>query len=148
MEYVYKYSGSAFIFIGFINNFELNWTFWIQISIFDLKKCVIQINWNFNSKKLEQRIKKFGVQSENAKLSLRAQRFGQEVKSEDEGDKEKLKEKRAQRFGITTSPSKTVANGASAETLEKRAKRFGTTATTDATIEVRHFKMIWVMKFS
>ena len=80
-------------------------------------------------------------------MSLRAQRFGQEVKSEDEGDKEKLKEKRAQRFGITTSPSKTAANGASAETLEKRAKRFGTTANTEPAIEVRYFEIFGFFKF-
>ena len=77
------------------------------------------------------RAKKFGVESENAKLTQRAQRFGEEVKAGNESDKEKLKEKRAQRFGIVTSPS-AAGNGASsvvsAEVLEKRAKRFGETA--------------------
>ena len=72
-------------------------------------------------------------------MSLRAQRFGQEAKGEDETDKEKLKEKRAQRFGITASPT-AANNGASAEALEKRAKRFGTTATAaESTIEVGFF---------
>jgi len=85
------------------------------------------------------RIKKFGVQSENAKLTQRAQRFGQEVKAEDDTDKEKLKEKRAQRFGIVASPTKEASNGASAETLEKRAKRFGTTASAEPAIEVIFF---------
>jgi len=79
------------------------------------------------------------VQSENAKLTQRAQRFGQEAKAEDDTDKEKLKEKRAQRFGIVASPTKEASNGASAETLEKRAKRFGTTPSAEPAIEVIFF---------
>ena len=84
---------------------------------------------------MELRVKKFGVQSENAKLTQRAERFGGKVEG-DGADKEKMMDKRAARFGITQSspPTAASANGnvLTAEALEKRAKRFGTPATATA----------------
>ena len=85
------------------------------------------------------------MQSENAKLTQRAERFGGKdgaSSEEPSADKEKMLEKRAQRFGITPSSSPAAAangNGSpalSAEALEKRAKRFGTAAATSPAIEV------------
>lgn len=74
---------------------------------------------------MELRIKKFGVQSENAKLNQRAQRFGETNSSTNEiATNEQLLNKRAQRFG--TEPSNSVS--ADQDVIEKRAKRFGITA--------------------
>lgn len=86
------------------------------------------------AEKLELRMKKFGVQSENAKLTIRAERFGVTTPATENG---KL-EKRAQRFGasVDAAASATGASngggGVSAEVLDKRAKRFGMPATTQS----------------
>ena len=78
------------------------------------------------------RANKFGVQSEKAKKTQRAERFGIAAGAETSSDN-KL-EKRAQRFGVTADEKAAAVEGAStaspvsAEQLEKRAKRFGVAA--------------------
>ncbi len=77
------------------------------------------------------RIKKFGCQSENAKLNVRAQRFGVTASG---GavvkDQSKLNE-RALRFGTNDVPS-TPNSVATSEVLDKRAKRFGSDSAASA----------------
>lgn len=85
--------------------------------------------------KLEKRIKKFGIQSENAKLNVRAQRFGVSASGGTVVDDTKLN-KRAERFGTPASvtvPSTPEADAVSAEALEKRTKRFGALTTNSST---------------
>ena len=90
------------------------------------------------------RIKKFGCQSENAKLNVRAQRFGVTASGGAVKDVKKMSE-RAQRFGTTAASTPTSAKTAavSSEVLDKRAKRFGAenAATNEATASttVIHF---------
>lgn len=70
------------------------------------------------------RIKKFGVQSENAKLTSRAQRFGASA-SGGVVDESKMN-KRAERFGLNNSATDAPGTPVvSADVLEKRQKRFG-----------------------
>lgn len=67
--------------------------------------------------KIQERIKKFGNESENSKLSTRAERFGIEEVVKEKPDL-KLND-RAARFGVKIAPE------VSEEALEKRAARFG-----------------------